>query len=84
MQNGLQLMIIILRNKKIFQITNQIIRIIWYTLFKYPFVDVLLPLLELSEPKEFSEFIEELHNQLVCLIYIYIYNTILYNKYILN
>lgn len=72
MQNGLQLMIIILRNKKIFQITNQIIRIIWYTLFKYPFVDVLLPLLELSEPKEFSEFIEELHNQLVCLIYIYI------------
>lgn len=70
MQNGLQLMIIILRNKKIFQITNQIIRIIWYTLFKYPFADVLLPLLELSEPKEFSEFIEELHNQLVCLIYI--------------
>lgn len=70
MQNGLQLMIIILRNKKIFQITNynQTIKIIWYTLFKYPFVDVLLPLLELSEPKEFSEFIEELHNQLVCLI----------------
>lgn len=70
MQNGLQLMIIILRNKKIFQITNynQTIKIIWYTLFKYPFVNVLLPLLELSEPKEFSEFIEELHNQLVCLI----------------
>lgn len=70
MQNGLQLMIIILHNKKIFQITNQTIKIIWYTLFKYPFVDVLLPLLELSEPKEFSEFIEELHNQLVCLIYV--------------
>ncbi|CAL7946235.1 unnamed protein product [Xylocopa violacea] len=65
LQDGLQLIIIIFRNKKMFQITDKTVKGVWYALFKHPCIDVLLPLLESSEPKEFSEFLEELHNQLV-------------------
>ncbi|CAK9806080.1 hypothetical protein ANTQUA_LOCUS4699 [Anthophora quadrimaculata] len=65
LEDGLQLVVVILHNKKIFQIPNQSIRGIWCTLFKYPCVEVLLPLLESSEPKELREFLEQLHNQLV-------------------
>ncbi|XP_076751649.1 uncharacterized protein LOC143423901 isoform X2 [Xylocopa sonorina] len=65
LQDGLQLMIIVFRNKKMFEITDKTIQGVWYALFKHPCMDVLLPLLESSEPKEFSEFLEELHNQLV-------------------
>lgn len=38
---------------------------IWHALFRYPCTNVLLPLLESSEPKEFNEFLEHLHNQMV-------------------
>ncbi|OAD61483.1 Major facilitator superfamily domain-containing protein 12 [Eufriesea mexicana] len=65
LQDGLQLVVVILRNKKLFQITNLTIRAIWSTLLKYPYVEALSLLLESSEPNEFSEFLEELHNRLV-------------------
>ncbi|KOC68327.1 hypothetical protein WH47_03485 [Habropoda laboriosa] len=65
LEDSLQLVVVILHNKKIFQITNQSMRGIWYTLFKYPCIDVLLPLLGSSEPKELYEFLEQLHNQLI-------------------
>lgn len=78
MQDGLQLMVVILHNKKVFHVKNQTIRAIWYALFKYPCIDVLSPLLASSELNELSEFTEELHDQLVCLIILYIlYNIIL-------
>ncbi|KAF3421290.1 hypothetical protein E2986_10325 [Frieseomelitta varia] len=65
LQDGLQLMVVILHNKKVFHITNQTTKAIWNTLFKYPCIDVLSPLLASSELKEFSDFTEELHNRLV-------------------
>lgn len=65
LQDGLQLMVVILHNKKVFHVTNQTKRAIWYALFKYPCIDVLTPLLASSELNELSEFTEELHDQLV-------------------
>ncbi|XP_026675616.1 uncharacterized protein LOC113465262 isoform X1 [Ceratina calcarata] len=64
LQNGLQLMSVVLHNKKLFHVTDQIIRGVWFALLKYPCADVLLPLLESSETKLLSEFLEELDNQL--------------------
>ena len=80
LQDGLQLMVVILHNKKVFHITNQTTKAIWNTLFKYPSIDVLSPLLASTELKEFSDFTKELQDQLVCLIIIhkYLYNCITY------
>lgn len=85
MQDGLQLMVVILHNKKVFHVTNQTIRAIWYALFKYPCIDVLTPLLASSELNELSEFTEELHDQLVCSIILYILYSIILSstKYLL-
>lgn len=66
LQDGLQLAAITLHNQKIFQITNETLRGIWFVSFKYPCVDVILPLLESSEAKEVHELFEHLHNQVVC------------------
>ena len=76
-------MVVILHNKKVFHITNQTTKTIWNTLFKYPCIDVLSPLLASSELKEFSDFTKELHNRLVCLIIIhkYLYNCITFYQY---
>ncbi|KAK9308232.1 hypothetical protein QLX08_001704 [Tetragonisca angustula] len=65
LQDGLQLIVVILHNKKVFHITNQTTKTIWNILFKYPCIDVLSPLLASSELKEFSDFTKELHNRLV-------------------
>ncbi|XP_076246038.1 uncharacterized protein LOC143186329 [Calliopsis andreniformis] len=67
-QDGLQLVIVILRNRKIFLVADETIKGIWYALFKYPCMDVLLPLLESSEPKEFKEFLEYLHSQMIKIL----------------
>ncbi|XP_078047743.1 uncharacterized protein LOC144475582 [Augochlora pura] len=64
-QETLKLAIIVLRNRKIFQIKHQIIKGIWCTLFNYPCVDVLLPLLESSESIELQEFLKDLHDRLI-------------------
>nr|XP_012141616.1 PREDICTED: uncharacterized protein LOC100882148 isoform X2 [Megachile rotundata] len=68
LQHGLQLASIVLHNQKIFQITNQTLREIWFTSFKHPCIDVILPLLESSEPKEFQELLEQLHNQVIKIL----------------
>ena len=68
LQEGLQLAVVILRNRRIFQVTNKTVNGIWHALFQYPCIDVLLPLLESSEPKEFHEFLEYLHNQMVQIL----------------
>nr|XP_034173255.1 uncharacterized protein LOC117601077 [Osmia lignaria]XP_034173257.1 uncharacterized protein LOC117601077 [Osmia lignaria]XP_034173258.1 uncharacterized protein LOC117601077 [Osmia lignaria]XP_034173259.1 uncharacterized protein LOC117601077 [Osmia lignaria]XP_034173260.1 uncharacterized protein LOC117601077 [Osmia lignaria]XP_034173261.1 uncharacterized protein LOC117601077 [Osmia lignaria]XP_034173262.1 uncharacterized protein LOC117601077 [Osmia lignaria]XP_034173263.1 uncharacterized p len=65
LQDGLQLATIILHNQKIFQITNETLRGIWFVSFNYPCVDVILPLLESSEAKEVHELFEHLHNQVI-------------------
>lgn len=65
LQNGLQLMSVILRSKKLFHVTDQIKKGVWFASFKYPCADVLLPLLESTETKLLSVFLEELDNQLV-------------------
>ncbi|XP_054006191.1 uncharacterized protein LOC128891051 [Hylaeus anthracinus] len=64
-KDGLCLALVVLHNRKIFKVTNEIVRGIWCSLLKHPCTDVLLPLLESTEPQEFHDFLEHLHDQMV-------------------
>ncbi|XP_076636388.1 uncharacterized protein LOC143349203 [Colletes latitarsis] len=68
LKDGLCLAVLVLHNRKIFQVTNQIVRGIWYALLKYPCTDVLLPLFESSKPQEFNKFLEYLHDHMVKIL----------------
>ncbi|XP_076292127.1 uncharacterized protein LOC143214678 [Lasioglossum baleicum] len=64
-QETLKLAVVVLRNKKMFQIEDQTIKEIWRILFRYPCVDVLFPLLESCESLELEQFLKDLHDQMV-------------------
>ncbi|XP_076648350.1 uncharacterized protein LOC143356498 [Halictus rubicundus] len=64
-QETLKLAVIVLHNRKMFQIKDQTIKGIWWALFSYPCVDVLFPLLESSESLELEEFLKDLQDQMV-------------------
>ncbi|XP_076379515.1 uncharacterized protein LOC117221734 [Megalopta genalis] len=67
-QETLKMAVTVLHNRKIFQIKDQIIKGIWCSLFNYPCVDVLLPLLESSESIELQELLKDLHYRMVTAI----------------
>ncbi|XP_015432834.1 PREDICTED: uncharacterized protein LOC107188946 [Dufourea novaeangliae] len=65
LKEGLKLAVVVLHNRKIFQVKEQTMKGIWCVLLKYPSTHVLLPLLESSESTELQVFLEHLHDQMV-------------------
>ncbi|XP_018394583.1 PREDICTED: uncharacterized protein LOC108773320 [Cyphomyrmex costatus] len=67
LQQSMQLFIIVLQHRKMFEIENMIINL-WFIMLKHPHKNLIKLLLTSSELKEFCEFLRLLHDETIHIL----------------
>lgn len=71
LQQSVQLSIVVLQHRKMFEIQDMTIKNLWFVMLKHPYKNLIELLLASTELNEFYELSKLLHDQMVIFSFIY-------------